>query len=68
MPVLAEVDGTYVYNLLDPVRERAGASLLLLLPKQLSLRLASSTERRRDAFDGSYYSLHTLTTTLAWTW
>ena len=68
VPVLAEVDGTYVYNLLDPVRERAGASLLLLLPKQLSLRLAGSTERRRDAFDGTYYSLHSLSTTFAWTW
>jgi hypothetical protein len=50
------------------VRERAGASLLLLLPKQLSLRLAGSAERRRDAFDGTYYSLKSLTTTLAWTW
>ncbi|MCI1186644.1 hypothetical protein MON38_04385 [Hymenobacter sp. DH14] len=68
VPVLAEVDGTYVYNLLDPVRERAGASLLFLLPKQLSLRLAGSTERRRDAFNGTYYSLQSLSTTLAWTW
>ena len=68
VPVLAEVDGTYVYNLLDPVRARAGASLLLLLPKQCSLRLAGSTERRRDAFDGTYYSLQSLSTTLAWTW
>lgn len=68
VPVLAEVDGTYVYNLLDPVRARAGASLLLLLPKQCSLRLAGSTERRRDAFDGTYYSLHSLSTTFAWTW
>ena len=68
VPVLAEVDGTYVYNLLDPVRERAGASLLLLLPRQLSWRLAASTERRRDAFDGTFYSLHSLSTTLAWTW
>ena len=68
VPVLAEVDGTYVYNLLDPVRARAGASLLLLLPRQLSLRLAGSTERRRDAFTGTYYSLNSLSTTFAWTW
>ena len=68
VPVLAELDGTYVYNLLDPVRERAGASLLLLLPKRLSLRLAASTERRRDAFNGLYYSLSSLSTTCAWTW
>ncbi|MDQ2769104.1 MAG: hypothetical protein M3Y54_01215, partial [Bacteroidota bacterium] len=68
VPVLAEVDGTYVYNLLDPVRERAGASLLLLLPRQLSARLSASTERRRDALNGSYFSLYSLSTTLAWTW
>ncbi len=68
VPVLAEVDGTYVYNLLDPVHERAGASLLLLLPHQLSARLAAGAERRRDAIDGMYYALYSLSTTLAWTW
>ena len=68
VPVLAEVDGTYVYNLLDPVHERAGASLLLLLPHQLSARLAVGTERRRDAIDGAYYALYSLSTTLVWTW
>ncbi|WP_460503655.1 hypothetical protein, partial [Hymenobacter agri] len=68
VPVLAEVDGMYVYNLLDPMRERGGASVLFLLPKQFSLRLAASAERRRDAFDGRYYSLQSLSTTFAWTW
>ena len=68
VPVLAEVDGTYVYNLLDPVHERAGASLLLLLPRRLSARLAAGAERRRDAIDGTYYALYSLSTTLAWTW
>lgn len=68
VPVLAELDGTYVYNLLDPLRARGGASLLILLPQHLSWRLAAGTEQRRDAIDGTFYSLFSLSTTLAWTW
>ncbi len=68
VPVLAELDGTYVYNLLDPLRRRAGASLLILLPKQCVLRLGYGTEQRRDAVDGRTYGLNSLTTALAWTW
>ena len=68
VPVLAELDGTYVFNLLDPLRQRAGANLLILLPRQWSLRLGYGTEQRRDAVDGRFYPLHSLTTALAWTW
>ena len=68
VPVLAELDGLYVYNLLDPLRARAGASLLLLLPRQLSLRLGYGFEQRRDFINGSLYPLHSLSTALAWTW
>lgn len=67
-PVLAELDGLYVYNLFDPLRARAGASLLFLLPRQLSLRLGYGAERRRDAISGGLYNLHSLSTALAWTW
>ncbi|MBF9219763.1 hypothetical protein [Hymenobacter ruricola] len=67
-PALAELDGTYVYNLLDPVRERGGANLLILLSRPLSLRLSYGAERRRDSIDGRFYSLHSLSTALAWTW
>jgi hypothetical protein len=68
VPVLAELDGLYVYNLFDPLRARAGVGLLLLLPRQLSLRFSYGAERRRDAISGSRYNLHTLSTALAWTW
>ncbi|MBO2010040.1 tetratricopeptide repeat protein [Hymenobacter negativus] len=68
VPVLAELDGLYVYNLLDPLRARAGTSLLLLLPQRLSLRLGYGFERRRDFIRGNRYNLHSLSTALAWTW
>ncbi len=68
VPVLAELDGLYVYNLLDPLHARAGASLLLLLPRQLSLRLSYGLEQRRDFISGRRYTLHALSTALAWTW
>ncbi|UOQ99016.1 tetratricopeptide repeat protein [Hymenobacter sp. 5317J-9] len=67
-PVLAELDGTYVYNLLDPVNERGGANLLILLSRPLSLRLSYGAEHRRDSVDGRYYSLNSLSTALTWTW
>ncbi|GAB2849826.1 hypothetical protein [Hymenobacter ruber] len=68
VPVLAELDGLYVYNLLDPLQARAGAGLLILLPERLSLRLSYGLERRRDAIDASRYNLQSLSTALAWTW
>lgn len=68
VPVLAELDGTYVYNLLDPLRQRAGASLLILLSRPLALRLSYAAEQRRDAVDGTTYTLYSLSTALAWTW
>ncbi|MDB5268122.1 MAG: hypothetical protein JWP58_1162 [Hymenobacter sp.] len=68
VPVLAELDGLYVYNLLDPLQARAGAGLLILLPQRLSLRLSYGLERRRDAIDASRYNLQSLSTALAWTW
>lgn len=68
VPVLAEADGTYVYNLLDPLRRRAGASLHILLPHSLLLRLhCLAEERHRYAAPGTY-NLFSLTTSLAWTW
>ncbi|WP_190927995.1 bacterial transcriptional activator domain-containing protein [Hymenobacter armeniacus] len=67
-PVLAELDGTYVYNLLDPVRERGGANLLILLSRPLALRLSYGAEHRRDSVDGRYYSLNSLSTAITWTW
>jgi len=68
VPVLAELDGTYVYNLLDPLRRHAGANLLILLSRPWSLRLSYGAEQRRDAIDGRYYELYSLSTSLAWTW
>lgn len=69
VPVLAEADGTYVYNLFDALGRRAGASLLILGPQRLSLRLSGIAEERRLA--GPYpspYTLYSLTARLAWTW
>jgi hypothetical protein len=68
VPVLAELDGTYVYNLLDPLRQRAGANLLILLSQALSLRLSYGAEQRQDAIDGTRFNLYSLTAALAWTW
>ena len=68
VPVLAEADGTYVYNLFDPLRTRGGASLLILLARPLLLRLGGGAEQRRDAIDGRSYHVYSLTTALAWTW
>ena len=68
VPVLAELDGTYVYNLFDAVRQRGSASLLILLARPLLLRLSFGTEQRRDAISGGPYTLNSLSTALAWTW
>ena len=67
--MLAEADGAYVYNLFDPLRARGGASLLILLARPLLLlRLGAAAEQRRDAIDGRFYHVYSLTTALAWTW
>ena len=68
VPVLAELDGTYIYNLLDPLQERAGLSLLVSPPGPLTLRLSYGAEQRHDAVDGTTYTLYSLSTALAWTW
>jgi hypothetical protein len=69
VPVLAEADGTYVYNLFDALRRRAAASLLILGPRRLSLRLTGIAEERQLAdLLPSPYTLYSLTASLAWTW
>jgi hypothetical protein len=68
VPVLAEADGTYVYNLLDPLGRRATASLLILAPRRLRLRLTYSAEQRRLLLTSSYYTLHSCSAALAWIW
>ena len=69
VPVLAELDGTYVYNQLDPLRRRAGASLLILLPQHLSWRLSGGAEQRRDAVKNvRLFNVYSLATAFAWTW
>jgi hypothetical protein len=68
VPVLAEADGTYVYNLLDPLGRRAAASLLILPARHLRLRLVYSAEQRRIMFINSLYTLHSYSATVTWNW
>jgi hypothetical protein len=68
VPVLAEADGTYVYNLLDPLGGRAAASLLILAPRHLRLRLTYSAEQRRISLINTLYTLHSCSAALAWIW
>ncbi|RZK31871.1 MAG: tetratricopeptide repeat protein [Hymenobacter sp.] len=68
VPVLAEADGTYVYNLLDPLRRRATVSLLILGPRRLSLRLNYGVEERRITDLDLDYLLHSFSAALAWFW
>ena len=68
VPVLAEADGTYVYNLLDPLGRRAAASLLILGPRRLRLRLVYGAEQRRITLDDTCYVLHSLSAAFAWYW
>ncbi len=68
VPVLAEADGTYVYNLLDPLGRRAAASLLILAPSRLRLRLVYSAEQRHIAHIDIPYTLHSYSAALAWIW
>ena len=68
MPVLAEADGTYIYNLLDPLGRRAAASLLILGPQRLRGRLVYSAEQRRITDLNMPYTLHSYSAALAWFW
>ena len=69
VPVLAEADGTAVYNLLDPRLRRGGVGAYLALPHHLLLRLHYTAERRRRALHPSAtYSIYALATALEWTW
>ena len=68
VPILAESDGTYVYNLLDPLGHRAAASLIILGPQRLRLRLVYGAEQRHITQINSTYTLHTLSAALAWIW
>ncbi|MGI4741877.1 MAG: hypothetical protein ACRYG7_42475 [Janthinobacterium lividum] len=68
VPVLAEADGTYIYNLLDPLCRRAAASLLILGPQRLRLRLVYGVEQRRILLINSIYTLHSFSAALAWIW
>jgi hypothetical protein len=68
VPVLAEADGTYVYNLLDPLGRRAAASLLILAPRHLRLRLTYSAEQRHISLSNTPYTLHSCSAALAWIW
>ncbi|MFD1873993.1 hypothetical protein [Hymenobacter bucti] len=68
VPVLAEADGTYVYNLLDPLGRRAAASLLILGARRLRLRLVYGAEQRRITLINKSYSLSSFSAALAWIW
>jgi hypothetical protein len=68
VPALAEADGTYVYNLLDPLGRHAAASLLILAPQHLRLRLTYSAEQRRISLTNTLYTLHSCSAALAWIW
>jgi hypothetical protein len=68
VPVLAEAEGTYVYNLLDPLGRRAAASLLILGPRRLRLRLVYGAEQRRITLINKDYTLSSFSAALAWTW
>lgn len=68
VPVLAEADGTYVYNLLDPLRRRVGVGTYLGVSKHLTARVHYLAEERRRAQTTLTYRLFALTTALQWTW
>ena len=69
VPILAEADGTYLYNLLDPLRRRAGIGAYLAIAKHLTARLHySAEERQRAQTTDTTYRLFALTTALQWTW
>lgn len=69
VPVLADQDGAYVYNLLDPLRRRLGLGLLVPLPGGHWLtRLYYGAEARTQIQTLTFYTQHTLTLAATWTW
>lgn len=69
VPVLADQDGAYVYNLLDPLRRRLGLGLLVPLPGGHWLgRLHYGAEARTQIQTLTFYTQHTLTLAATWTW
>ena len=68
VPVLAEADGQYVYNLLDPLHRRLGLTAYCVLPHQLRLQLRYVLENRFLTPFITSYTQFALTGGLAWTW
>ncbi|MCC3160705.1 hypothetical protein LJ737_25940 [Hymenobacter sp. 15J16-1T3B] len=69
VPVLADQDGAYVYNLLDPLRRRLGLGLLVPLPGgHWQARLYYGAEARTQIQTLTFYTQHTLTAAATWTW
>ncbi|RTQ52099.1 hypothetical protein EJV47_03470 [Hymenobacter gummosus] len=69
VPVLADQDGAYVYNLLDPLRRRLGLGLLVPLPgRHWVTRLHYGAEARTQIQTLTFYTQHTLTLAATWTW
>ncbi|GAB3824052.1 tetratricopeptide repeat protein [Hymenobacter jeollabukensis] len=69
VPVLADQDGAYVYNLLDPLRRRLGLGLLVPLPGgHWQARLYYGAEARTQIQTLTFYTQHTLTLAATWTW
>ncbi|RAK69525.1 hypothetical protein [Hymenobacter edaphi] len=69
VPVLADQDGAYVYNLLDPLRRRLGLGLLVPLPGgHWQTRLYYGAEARTQIQTLTFYTQHTLTLAATWTW
>jgi len=68
VPVLAELDGAYVYNLLDPLKYRLGLSTYCQLTKQWRLRAHYTAARYLQISSPDSYTQHALTGGLSWTW
>jgi tetratricopeptide (TPR) repeat protein len=68
VPVLAELDGAYVYNLLDPLKYRLGLNAYWQLTKQWRLRVHYTAARYLQISSPDLYTQHALTGGLSWTW
>jgi len=67
-PVLVEHDGTTVYNLLDPLDRRFGASAYYFLSTHWRLHLYYVGARYQQTNLPTFYTQHSLTSGLTWTW